>query len=214
MAVSFPQLDIYYIELAEDQRIALKEQAKAGRTIGRVGNCLVRAFVPGGALIGELLDLGISLTPYVMKSLKRLINEKKFYVITSRSELNRFENACGNEWVTNQKSMKQKQYYIRHPKKTNRNVLVEAKSFYDYIEEEQKDELIDFILSHCPAKQIKIERIEVVRAKGKASAKVRAVDAHGGLEASLSKSDIYNYEAVANYHDEKLENKAQRSNLC
>ena len=117
-----------------------------------------------------MLALGISLSPTIVRSLTRLINENRLFIIPTQQELEKFENACGNDWVINEKSLKQKQYYIRHPKTVTRNLLIEAKSFYDYIEEEQKDELIDFILSHCPAKSIRIERIEVVQTKGKASA--------------------------------------------
>ena len=114
-------------------------------------------------------------------------------MVRSQQELDKFENACGNDWVINEKALKQKQYYIRHPKITNRNLLIEAKSFYDYIEEEQKDELIDYVLSHCPAKHIKIERIDVVKTKGKGSANVKEMGLQGSIEGGVSKKDIFNY---------------------
>ena len=120
-------------------------------------------------------------------------NENRFFIIPTQQELDKFENACGNDWVINEKFLKQKQYYIRHPKTATHNLLIEAKSFYDYIEEEQKDELIDFILSHCSAKSIQIERIDVVQTKGKASANVKQINAQGDVNAGISKSDIFNY---------------------
>ena len=193
MAVAFPQLDVYYIDFSEKNNAALQKRIEFGEGILKVGEILARARLPMLGLSGILLGLGISLSPEIISSFKRLINENRFFIIPSQQELNRFENACGNDWVINDKSLKQKQYYIRHPKILNRNLLIEAKSFYDYIEEEQKDELIDYILSHCPAKQIKIEKIEVVQVKGKGFAKVEGVSPKGSLEGGVSKKDIFNY---------------------
>ena len=122
-----------------------------------------------------------------------MVPEGIFFIITSQEDLDKFENACGNDWIINKKSLKQKQYYIRHPKTTNRNLLVEAKAFYDYIEEEQKDELVDYILSHCSAKYIKIDRLDVVQAKAKGSAKINGVDPKATLEGGISKKDVYEY---------------------
>lgn len=193
MAVSFPQLDVYFIDFSEESNIAVGKLEGLGEGLLKAGDMLAHARLPGMNLMSIFLALGISLTPTIVKSLTQLINENRFYIITSQQELEKFENACGNEWVTNKKSLKQKQYYIRHPKTTNRNLLVEAKSFYDYIEEEQKDELIDFILSNCPAKHIKIERIDVVKTKGKGSAKVKEISPQGSIESGISKKDIFNY---------------------
>lgn len=193
MAVSFPQLDIYYIDFAEENSTALRKSAGIGEGLLKVGEIFAHARLPWISLSSMLLGLGISFSPIIVKSLNRLINENRFFIIPSQQELDKFENACGNDWVINEKSLKQKQYYIRHPKMTNRNLLVEAKNFYDYIEEEQKDELIDYILSHCPAKHIKIEKMDVLKVKGKGSVKANEISPKGSLDAGVSKKDIFNY---------------------
>lgn len=193
MAVSFPQLDIYYIDFSEESKATVGKLDGLGNGLLKAGDLLAHARLPGLSLMSIFLALGISLTPTIVKSLTQLINQNKFFIITSQEDLDKFENACGNDWISNKKSLKQKQYYIRHPKTTNRNLLVEAKAFYDYIEEEQKDELVDYILSHCAAKHIKIDRLDVVTTKGKGSAKIKDVDPHGTIEQGISKKDIYEY---------------------
>ena len=193
MGVSFPQLDVYYIDFPDENSSALQKREAIAKGILKVGELLARARFPAIGLVGVLFGLGISFSPTIVKSLTRLINGNRFFIIPSQQELDKFENACGNDWVINEKSLKQKQYYIRHPKKTNRSLLIEAKAFYDYIEEEQKDELVDYILSHCPAKHIKIERIDVVKANGKASAQMDGLTPKGSLDAEIAKKDIYNY---------------------
>ena len=193
MAVSFPQLDVYYIDLSEETNAAVGKLEGHNEGLFKAADLLAHAYLPGMSLMSIFLAFGISLTPTIAKSLTKLVNQNRFFIITSQQELDKFENALGNDWVSNKKSLKQKQYYIRHPKITNRNLLVEAKSFYDYIEEEQKNELIDFILSHCPAKHIKIERIDIVKAKGKASAKIKEANPESSLESGVSKKDIFNY---------------------
>lgn len=194
MAVSFPQLDVYYIDFSEESNATVSKWDGLGKGLLKAGDILAQARLPGMGLMGIFLGLGISLTPTIVKSLTQLINQNRFFIITSQEELDKFENACGNDWISNKKSLKQKQYYIRHPKTTNRNLLVEAKTFYDYIEEEQKDELVDYIFSHCSAKYVKIDRLDVVTTKGKGSAKIKGVDPQGTLEQGVSKKDVYEYD--------------------
>ena len=193
MAVSFPQLDVYYIDFSEESKATAVKLDIFGEGLIKAGELIARAPLPVVNLMSVFLALGISLTPTIVKSLTQLINQNKFFIITSQEDLDEFENACGNDWIINKKSLKQKQYYIRHPKTTNRNLLVEAKAFYDYIEEEQKDELVDYILSHCSAKYIKIDRLDVVKAKAKGSAKINGVDPKATLEGGISKKDVYEY---------------------
>lgn len=199
MAVSVPQLDVYYIELANKERNDTQKTTKpAAASAGSNPAVTVASFLaPGAGLLRlamrPLLSVGISLTPDVIKSLKRLVEDNRFFLITSLDELHEYENANGNEWVINNKALKQKQYYIRHPKKLNRNLLIEAKSFYEYIEEEQKDELIDFIMSHCSAKHIQIDRTELVEANVKAKGNAKGADVHGGVNGGKFKGNYYNF---------------------
>jgi hypothetical protein len=78
--------------------------------------------------------------------------------------------------------LQQRQYYIRHPKISHQQVLIEAKDFYNYIEDEQLDEIVQFIKSHCPAKTIKIDRVELSEKRGKANGYVRGAELSAGAE--------------------------------
>lgn len=196
MAVSFPQLDVYYIDFEQEDKKKAEKRENVGEGLLKASEVIARAYVPGMGLVsfiaaGIFAALGVSIKPGVVRALKRLFNENRFFIIPSQQELNKFENAHGNDWVINEKSLKQKQYYIRHPKIVNRNLLIEAKSFYDYIEEEQKDEILEYIFSHCPVKHIKIERIDVVETNGKAKVNMKEIGAQGSIDAGVSKKDIY-----------------------
>ena len=193
MAVSVPQLDVYYIEFVKKELDDKQKIAKVATSAATVASFLV----PGAGLLRlamlTLWGMGISLTPDVIKSLKRLVEDNRFFLIKSPEELNEYENANENEWVINNKALKQKQYYIRHPKKHSKNLLIEAKSFYDYIEEEQKDELIDYIMSHCSAKHIQIDRTEIVETNGKAQGNVKGADVYGEVNFGKTKGNYYNF---------------------
>lgn len=203
MAVSIPQLDVYYIEFAEDASKKRIDWKKLGKKVGQVAVGAVPAlFVPGiGWVNSSFWKMGLSLTPDIVVGLKRLIDENKFYVINSQKELNKFENAYNNEWVINNKALKQKQYYIRHPKKMKSNVLIEAKSFYKYIEEEQKTELLEFIESHCVAKSIQIDRTEIVGYSGNAKGNIKGADAQGNISFGNKKG---NYLSLSNPNNNTL----------
>lgn len=108
--------------------------------------------------------------------MKRLIEENHFSIIRSPEELKQYTNATGNTWVVCNKKFRKRQYYVRHPKIQNSNILIESSAFYDYIEKEQKDELIEFIFSHCPAKKIRIDRISEAEENAKASGKIKGYD--------------------------------------
>lgn len=106
MAVSFPQLDVYYIDFSEESNATVGKIEGLGDGLLKVGEYLARARFPEMSLMSMLLGLGIRFTPTVVKSLTRLINENRFFIITSEQELEQFENACGNDWVSNRKSLK------------------------------------------------------------------------------------------------------------
>ena len=198
MAVSFPQLDVYYIDFAGEKNSTTEKREKWGERLLKAGEVCSSSRTFGSSLpslVGSILiAFGIVITPGVVSSLKRLINDKKFFIIRSQQELDKFENAYGNEWVINEKSLQQKQYYIRHPKKTNRNLLIESKSFYDFIEDEQKRELVDYILSHCPAKFIEIKRVDTAKAKCKGSTTIKDAKLRGSVESEVSEKNIYTYD--------------------
>ena len=194
MAVSVPQLEVYYIEYAQNTKKNDAAQGVANVGVG-AATSLASLLIPKAGLLRlammPLLGMGISLTPEIVKMVKRLVDDNRFFIIKSPEELQEYENPNGNAWVINRKTLKQKQYYIRHPKKLNRNLLIEAKNFYDYIDEEQKDEMIDYIMSHCSAKLIQIDRTEIVETTGKAKGNIKGADVYGGANSDKYKGDSY-----------------------
>ena len=180
MAISTPMLDVFYIDL-KGTKSADKKLGKLSRGLATVG---LIATGPVGVVAALAANVGAS-------ALDRFVKENRFYVIETTTELAKYENALGNEWITNQKALKQKQYYIRHPKKSQQNILIEANDFYNYIEEEQKDELIEFIMAHCPAKVIQIDRAECVEVGGNASGKIKGADLSGGANYGKTKGNYF-----------------------
>ena len=171
MAQSVPQLDVFYIDFSKEKEGEKKKsiwQSLAVSSTAIVGSALVP--VVGSAALATFL------TPIIFKDVKELIDNNRFYIITSEEELNGFENPNGNAWKTNEKSLKKKQYYIRHPKESKQHILIEAGDFFDYIEDEQIEELVHFVKAHCDARLIHIERTELSQVSGQASAKIKAAD--------------------------------------
>lgn len=190
MISAVPELDIFYIDL----NTSLVKKAETNKIVEMSVNVL-RCF--GHPL--PTIDLSFQLGKAAI-NLARLIRDNRFHVIESKDELEKFENAYGNSWVTNQKALKKKQYYIRHPRTSRSNLLIEARYFYKYIEEEQKDELINFILSNHSVKVLKIDRHESHSTNGKASSTIpqASVDAH--IESSKV---IGNYYSMVNPNGSK-----------
>ena len=178
MKSSIPVLDVYYIDLNHSKPSAFES--------------LVHSIL-NAAQRSDLSLFLASLALSTVLDLTHLIQENRFHVITSHSELNKFENANENDWVLNDRAVKQKQYYIRHPKSLKRNLLIESNSFYNYIEEEQKDELVDFILSHCPAKSIRIDRSEIAESSGKAKVPVNNLNSTTDARFSHTNDNHYFY---------------------
>ena len=182
MSFSVPQLHVYYIDFSQSEAEKNKDnQKKTGRKIASI---MYRTALSLVSPFGTGLILGSYLAPEVIKSLDRLIKQNMFNVITSQEELNTFTNANENEWFINNKSLKKKQYYIGHPKKNQQKILIEANDFYNYIENEQTGELVQFIKSHCPAKTIKIDRIEVSEKSAKANGNIEEAELSGSVRHS------------------------------
>lgn len=178
MKSSIPVLDVYYIDLNHSKSSPVESLVRSTLNVAPRTN--VSLFIASLALSTVL-------------ELTHLIRENHFHIITSREELKAFENANGNDWVLNDHAVKQKQYYIRHPKVLKRNLLIESNSFYNYIEEEQKDELVDFILSHCPVKSIRIDRSEITESSGKAKTSVNDLNISADAQFSHAKGNYYSY---------------------
>ena len=124
---------------------------------------------------------------------RRSIERKGIQLIDSEEKLKKYKNAQGNEWVSAQKPFRKKQFYIRHPKSDKRSLLIEAESFSEYIEDEQKEELIDFIFSHCRVKSILIEQIDGDGASLGVDSKVKGMDIKGSAEYGKKKEDYYHF---------------------
>ena len=80
MAVSFPQLDVYYIDFSEESKATVGKLDGLGNGLLKAGDLLAHARLPGMSLMSIFLALGISLTPTIVKSLTQLINQNKFFI--------------------------------------------------------------------------------------------------------------------------------------
>ncbi|MEZ9576483.1 MULTISPECIES: hypothetical protein [unclassified Vibrio] len=74
-------------------------------------------------------------------------NRENSFVLSKQEEIDRFEEAFGNDWVKDQ-------YYIRHPKTTRTNTLIPAKQFHAYIMREQIGDLISYIRANLRVKEL------------------------------------------------------------
>ena len=183
MQIVVPKLNVYYIDFNEEEtKQSIKKiqetvespdfQAKAGKVIEKVaaGLKLAPKAAPQVALAAYLIGIGAI-------NLKRLADENRFFVIKNEEELKQYKNAYNNEWVKHNKALKTRQYYIQHPKATKSNILIEAEAFYKYIEEEMRQEILDYVQSHCPVKSLTFYKEETTDKEAKAF--VKLMDANG-----------------------------------
>ena len=181
MATPIPQVEVYYIEFP--QKATPSKKALSALKVAS------RLLVPGSILPWS--PMGIALSIDMITSLKRLVDDNRFFVIDSPEELSKYKNAYNNDWVINSKKLKKTQYYIRHPKLENRHLLIEAQAFHEYIEEEFKDELVDFIMAHCPVTSIQINRMEQTETKGNVGANVKGADISASAAAEIKHGNFY-----------------------
>lgn len=146
-----------------------------------------------GAVIGPVAAYLLAIGAY---NLKRLYDENRFIVITNEEELSKFKNAYNNEWVLNDKALRKRQYYIQHPKSSKSDLLIEAQSFYNYIEEEMKQELLDYVQSHCPAKNLSFTRTEENDIEAVASGKIRQIKADANAKKVNLKEDVISFKGA------------------
>ena len=201
MAVVMPKLDVYFIDFSMGA-----EKTKSGSSLlnglkGKSPSELFGAYMRTSVKISMMSALGpigtgmalSSVAKAASASLKRLTDENRFYIIKNEEELAQFENACGNDWFMGEKALRQKQYYIRHPKKAARNLLIESQHFYEYIEQEEKDELIDFIMSHCNAKTIQIDRSVATEGGAGVKANVEGLNLSADASGGKNKGNYFSY---------------------
>lgn len=138
------QLDVFYIDFCRDMP---KEDKK--KSIG--SHILKDLFIPGYIFY----DAYNGATKYSQAQVMG-----KILSISSEEELSHFINPLGNKWIihTNPSEMIG-QYYVRHPKTSQSNLLIEANLFNKYIYDEYCTELINYCCSHCPAKSIIITSV-------------------------------------------------------
>lgn len=195
MKSTVPELDVYYIDFTPVEEESKK--AKEENSIIDTGLAVAAAILPPAWRTGVLLS------KEVHKELKRFFDKNLFHVIRTPEELQQFENAHGNEWVVNDKTAKKRQYYIRHPKLAKRNILIEAKGFHDYIETEHREEVIHYILSHCKAKSIQIDRVEASSFSALGSVPVKGLNWEGNADARNIRGSYYKCEAAKGLGREK-----------
>ena len=200
MISSIPTVEAYYISLKKDNEEKKSSLEVASNTISMAYDDLQIRWLSNlpevGAVIAgfwEELEEMTSVSIAVLK-LRRLSDDGHFKVIRSQEELSEFENANGNAWISDDKTLAQRQYYIRHPKLKNRRLLIESKDFQSYIEEEQKDELLDFIFSHCSPKSIIIDRVAEKSTEGKIKGNIKAVKPEAGVDFRSKQGNYYNFQ--------------------
>lgn len=159
------KLDIYYINFDNPENI---DGFKMKKLLEDEGNKNLVLKTLGGIS---------SSAKYIQSNIKKLVNSvndaylKSFNAISSPEELENFINANGNEWKVLRKGELKSQFYIKHPKIKTENILIEAYDFASYIEKEHKSELINYILSHCKAKKIYIDKLVKSDIEGKSNGK-------------------------------------------
>ena len=200
MISSIPTVEAYYISLKKDNEEKKSSLEVASNTISMAYDDLQIRWLSNLPVVGaviagfwEELEEMTSVSIAVLK-LRRLSDDGHFKVIRSQEELSEFENANGNAWISDDKTLAQRQYYIRHPKLKNRRLLIESKDFQSYIEEEQKDELLDFIFSHCSPKSIIIDRVAEKSTEGKIKGNIKAVKPEAGVDFRSKQGNYYNFQ--------------------
>ena len=199
MPSAIPQLEVYVIDLHEttekEKEIIRSFKVKDQRKLVVHNPIEERKFplevvTEQVAVPAEPLKEAIAMAEFTLgkfvKDVESLIMNKKFHVIRTQEELDKYVNVNNNAWITSSKGNKP-QYYIRHPKIGNRNALIEAGNFYDYIYDEYSRELINYCTSHCSAKIIQINRVDAksFNAKAKVSGK------HGKIEFSKKRGNVF-----------------------
>lgn len=200
MISSIPTVEAYYISLKKGNEEKKPGLEIASSTISTVYDDLqvqwLKEIPVVGAIVAgfwEELEEMANVSIAALK-LKRLSDEGHFRVIRSKEELSEFENANGNAWILDDRTLAQRQYYIRHPKLKSRRLLIESKDFQSYIEEEQKDELLDFIFSHCSPKSIVIDRVSEKITEGKAKGNIKTVNLDSGVDFRSKQGNYYNFQ--------------------
>ena len=205
MAISIPQLDVYFIDFSSgkepEKKSAFSSLAKLTRPLEDklppvlMTTLKVNLSVSAIAILNPITAAALLYGPAkeAAKSLKRLVEDNRFYVIRTPEELEQFENAGRNAWNMGEKALKQKQYYIRHPKKSAQNLLIESQNFYKYIEQEEKDELIDFIMAHCNAKSIQIDRESLGETSAGVKVPVEGLNLSAGVNGGKTKGSYFSY---------------------
>lgn len=91
-----------------------------------------------------------SLVSRITSAARDLVVFQNHYIIKDKTELSRFQNPLGDDWVHFN------QYYIRHPKKGRDHWLIESEKFFPFIMREQIAEIISFLRSNTSLKYLKI----------------------------------------------------------
>lgn len=185
MALAIPKPDVYYI----DFNSGVQKKSNAAETFPINVPIVKDTLATVDKTINNLIAAQKEMT-------------QKYNVIASQEELDHCVNGTGNVWRQRRKGEQKRQYYIRHPKIADQIVLIEANAFVDYIESEQKKELINYILSHCRATEVLIDK----RQEGKTKFSISIVKLGAGKRRSHKViGDYYHLQRKAGLLGIKLE---------
>lgn len=191
--MSVPKLKVYYIDFDADS--TQQNVANGNNLPGFHVNNVINAINAGLKVAPKAPQVALAIpAAYLVgigaANLIRLVREESFFIIKNEEELSQFKNAYNNDWIIHNKALKTRQYYIQHPKKSKSNVLIEAQSFYQYIEEEMCHEMMDYVQRHCPAKSFFFYREESHEKDGNANAKRNMANFHANLKQHKNKSTL------------------------
>lgn len=122
-----------------------------------------------------------------IKGAEGLAKNQQLHIIDTKKELEKFENANNNSWILYGEKGNKIQFYIRHPKKGKENLLIEAETFYKYVEDQYDYELKNYCMSHCDLKGIHITKLE----EKEFETQLKSGKFSGGFASKSKKGNIF-----------------------
>ncbi len=179
MKTIIPKLDIYYIDIHESQ-------LDKGKNVESYDSIPIVDFTRKMLLDSPFSEAITSFgdkTSMIWKS--RVLSQA--IPITSENELQSYTNGNNNIWKTKLNDQEKYQFYVLDPKDLSKKILIEADKFAQYVEQKQSEELVEYVLSHCKATKIYIDR------ESKTYSNLFGVFSVGGLNADTSnyKGEFY-----------------------
>lgn len=151
-----------------------------GSLVGKIFRALRKTDTPGPRNIATA-SMPMS---NLIRGIKDFTVDENIYLIDDMAELNKFDNALGNNWI--QKT----QYYIRHPKVKRERLLIEAEQFHEYIYREQLSEIVSYLRSEFKLKYLKIEVIQGNKFSSYSNLPIERMSVEGEVKLELKNERV------------------------